>query len=664
MTYSQSMLADHQRMAASITILSMDAVEQAQSGHPGMPMGMADVATVLFSKFLKFDPVDPNWPDRDRFILSAGHGSMLLYSLLHLTGYQDMSLDQIKKFRQLGACTAGHPEYGYASGIETTTGPLGQGVANGVGFALAERHMNARYGDGLVDHYTYVMAGDGCLMEGISQEAISLAGHLQLSRLIVLWDDNNISIDGPVDISDRTNQLARFRASGWAVRSIDGHDPAQITAALRWAKRSNKPTLIGCRTTIAKGAPTKAGTSKAHGSPLGAEEVAAVRRSLNWEAPSFVVPKSVYDLWARSGRRGRQVNRAWQVRLSEHAQAGDFKRTQAGRLNASWQAAMKSYKDGLVQAPQVLATRAASGAALRELTAQLSDMVAGSADLEGSNKTRTPSTVPDIQAGVYGGRYINYGIREHAMAAVMNGMALHGGVIPYAGTFLVFADYCRPAIRLSALMGLRVIYVMTHDSIGVGEDGPTHQPVEHLASLRAIPNLHVYRPADAIETAECWELAVQRRDGPSVLALTRQSVPPVRRDVRDNQSARGGYIIAGDGDRDEVVLLATGSEVHLALEARAVLSAENIAVRVVSLPCFKVFAEQTPDYRNEVLGADLPRIGIEAAIVQGWEGLIGDPDNFIGMQGFGASAPAADLFDHFGITSAAIIAKIKTILQC
>ena len=518
---------EHQFMSGAIAALSMDAVQQANSGHPGMPMGMADAATVLFSKFLKFDPKDPDWPDRDRFILSAGHGSMLIYSLLHLTGYKAMTMDQIRNFRQLGAITAGHPEYGHVPGVETTTGPLGQGIANAVGFALAERHMNARYGDELVDHYTYVIAGDGCLMEGISQEAISLAGHLQLNRLIVLWDDNNISIDGPIDISDSTDQLARFKASKWNVIKIDGHNPRQVASALRRAKKSDKPTLIACKTTIAKGAPTKAGTSKAHGAPLGDEEIAGTREALGWPYGPFEVPDDVYKMWARPGRKGRRENKAWKARLTDHAKSDDFIRTIKGELNAGWKAAMQAYKDELAAEPPKLATRASSGNALKVLTESLTDMVSGSADLEGSNKTRTPATSSEIQAGNYGGRYVNYGIREHGMAAAMNGMALHGGIIPYSGTFLVFADYCRPSIRLSALMGQRVIYVMTHDSIGVGEDGPTHQPVEHVASLRAIPNLYVFRPADAIETAECWELSVERTDGPSLHALTRQGVPLV-----------------------------------------------------------------------------------------------------------------------------------------
>ena len=652
---------EHKMMSGAITALSMDAVQKANSGHPGMPMGMADAATVLFSKFLKFDPRDPNWPDRDRFILSAGHGSMLIYSLLHLTGYKAMTMDQIKNFRQLGSITAGHPEYGHVPGVETTTGPLGQGIANAVGFALAERQLNARFGDDLVDHHTYVIAGDGCLMEGISQEAIGLAGHLKLNRLIVLWDDNNISIDGPIDISDSTDQIARFKASGWKTISVDGHNPKKVAAALRAAKKSDKPTLIACKTTIAKGAPTKAGTSKAHGSPLGDEEIAGVRDAIGWPYGPFEVPEDVYKLWKRPGRKGLRENKAWKARLADNAKAADFKRAMAGDLNAGWEDAMQAYKASLAADKPKLATRAASGNALKVLTEHLTDMVSGSADLEGSNKTRTPST-PDIQADNYGGRYINYGIREHAMGAAMNGMALHGGIIPYSGTFLVFADYCRPAIRLSALMEQRVIYVMTHDSIGVGEDGPTHQPVEHVASLRAIPNLHVYRPCDALETAECWELAVQRKDGPSLIALTRQGVPFLRDNAEKNESARGGYVLSLGEGKDDIILLATGSEVQLAIEAQAVLKKDGIVARVVSVPCVELFLEQGENYVRSVIGKDLPKIAIEAGIRQGWDQFIGRDGGFVGMDNFGASAPGSDLFSHFGITSDAVVAKARELL--
>ncbi len=651
---------EHRDMSNAIVALSMDAVQKANSGHPGMPMGMADAATVLFSKFLKFNPKDPNWADRDRFILSAGHGSMLIYSLLHLTGYKAVTMEQIKNFRQLGSITAGHPEYGHVPGVETTTGPLGQGIANAVGFALAERHMNARYGDDLVDHKTYVIAGDGCLMEGISQEAISMAGHLKLNKLIVLWDDNSITIDGSVDISDSTDQHARFKAVGWNTIQVDGHDPRKVANALRKAHKSDKPTLIACKTIIGKGAPTKSGTSKVHGAPLGDEEIAGVRKALGWNHGPFEVPDDVYKLWARCGRKGRSVQKAWKARLSNNPLGADFTRAMNGELNAGWQDAMQAYKDELAASQPTLATRASSGKALKVLTENLSDMMSGSADLEGSNKTRTPATASEIQAGNYGGRYINYGIREHGMAAAMNGMALHGGIIPYSGTFLVFADYCRPSIRLAALMKTRSIFVMTHDSIGVGEDGPTHQPVEHIASLRVIPDLHTYRPADALETAECWELAVQRKDGPSVMALTRQSVPAVRDNAAKNMSKRGAYVLRAGKGADQIVLMASGSEVHLAVEAHEQLAAIGISARVVSVPCLDIFLEQDDKYIRSVTGQDLPKIVIEAGVRQGWGTLINREDDFIGMSSFGASAPGQDLFKHFGITSEAIVAAAKT----
>ena len=653
---------EHKDMSNAIAALSMDAVQAANSGHPGMPMGMADAATVLFSKFLKFNPSDPNWPDRDRFILSAGHGSMLIYSLLHLTGYKAMTMEQIKNFRQLGSITAGHPEYGHVPGVETTTGPLGQGIANGVGFALAERHMNARYGDELVDHYTYVIAGDGCLMEGISQEAISLAGHLKLNKLIVMWDDNNITIDGTVDISDSSDQAMRFKAVGWNVIKVDGHDARKVGNALRRAKKSDKPTLIACKTIIGKGAPNKGGTSKVHGAPLGDEEIAATRKALGWNHGPFEVPEDVYKMWKRPGRRGRAAQKVWKARLASSKQEADFIRAVKGDLNHGWKEAMQSFKNELIKAAPKEATRASSGNALKVLTESLTDMISGSADLQGSNKTRTPATSSEIQAGNYGGRYINYGIREHGMAAAMNGMALHGGIIPYSGTFLVFADYCRPSIRLSALMEQRVIYVMTHDSIGVGEDGPTHQPVEHVASLRAIPNLYVFRPADAIETAECWELSVERTSGPSLHALTRQGLPMVRTSADKNMCSRGGYVLKAGEGADDIVLLASGSEVHLALEAHKALSTQGISARVVSVPCMELFLAQGEKYVRSVCGKDLPKIAIEAGIRQGWDHLIGREGGFVGMNSFGASAPGAALFEHFGITADAIVAKAISML--
>lgn len=650
---------DHRDMANAITALSMDAVQRANSGHPGMPMGMADAATVLFSKFLKFDPTDPDWADRDRFILSAGHGSMLIYSLLHLTGYKAVTMDQIKNFRQLGSITAGHPEYGHVPGVETTTGPLGQGIANAVGFALAERHMNARYGDDLVNHHTYVISGDGCLMEGISQEAISLAGHLSLNNLTVLWDDNNITIDGPVSLSDSTNQKKRFEASGWKVIEIDGHNPQQVASALRRAKTSDKPTMIACKTTIGKGAPTKAGLNKAHGSPLGDEEIAGVRKAIGWDHGPFEIPDSVYKLWKRPARRGRKDHREWAERLSASAHKADFERSMAGELNAGWLEKFQVYKDQVAVDKPSMATRAASGKALAPLTELLTDMISGSADLEGSNKTKTPATSNEIQAGNYGGRYVNYGIREHGMAAAMNGMALHGGMLPYSGLFMVFMDYCRPSVRLAGLMGIQSIYVATHDSIGVGEDGPTHQPVEHLASLRAIPNVYTYRPADALETAECWELAVQRKDAPSVMALTRQGLPAVRDDASINWCERGGYVLRKGEGADDIVLIGTGSEVHLCVEAAERLASEGISARVVSVPCMDVFMEQDDNYIRSVLGKDLPKVAVEAGIRQGWDALIGRTGGFVGMDSFGASAPGAALFEHFGITTDAVVAAAK-----
>ena len=649
-------------MSAAITALSMDAVQKANSGHPGMPMGMADAATVLFSQFLKFDPKAPGWADRDRFILSAGHGSMLIYSLLHLTGYADMPIEQIKSFRQLGSNTAGHPEYGHTDGVETTTGPLGQGIANAVGFALAERHMNARYGDELVDHYTYVIAGDGCLMEGISQEAIALAGHLKLNRMIVMWDDNNISIDGEISLSDSTDQHARFRASGWHTIAVDGHDKDAVAKALNEAKASDKPTMIACKTTIGKFAPTKAGKNKAHGAPLGDEEIAGVRKAMGWEHGPFEVPDDVYALWHKASEGGQSAHAEWAKRLSGSDHKGDFERAMAGELNAGWAEAMSEYKAGLLADKPALATRAASGNALKVLTNSLGDMISGAADLEGSNKTRTPATSNEIQAGNYGGRYVNYGIREHAMAAAMNGMALHGGIIPYSGTFLVFADYNRPAIRLGALMGIRVIHVMTHDSIGVGEDGPTHQPVEHVASLRAIPNLHTYRPADALETAECWELAVERTAGPSVMALTRQGLPFLREDANRNWCERGAYVLHAPKGADDVVLLASGSEVQLALDAAKQLDGDGIAARVVSVPCLDLFLEQDENYITSIIGKDLPKVAVEAGIRQGWNGLIGRKGGFVGMDSFGASAPGADLFKHFGITTDKVVSEAKRVM--
>ena len=652
--------ASFPQMANAIRALAMDAVEKAKSGHPGMPMGMADVATVLFAEHLKFDAAAPDWADRDRFVLSAGHGSMLIYSLGFLLGYDGMDVEQLKNFRQLGSKTAGHPEYGHAPAVETTTGPLGQGFANAVGMALAEAHLNARFGDDVVDHRIYAIAGDGCLMEGISQEAISLAGHLKLRKLTVLWDDNDISIDGPISLSDSTDQLARFAASGWATTRVDGHDPAAISAAIEKAKTSDRPTLIACRTVIGYGAPTKAGTSATHGSPLGAGEIEGTRQALDWPYAPFEIPDDILSKWRAAGARGGDERKAWEARVdaSEHCEA--FKTAMAGDYAGILSKAIASYKQSLIEAPQKLATRKASELALDVVNAIIDETVGGSADLTGSNNTKTKN-IDILSADNYAGRYVYYGIREHGMAAAMNGMALHGGVVPYGGTFLVFTDYCRPAIRLSALMGLRVVYVMTHDSIGLGEDGPTHQPVEHLAALRAIPNLNVYRPCDGVETAECWEIALKTIATPSVIALTRQGLEQARLKQSDeNLCAKGAYVIAGK-DAEDVTLIASGSEVSLALKAREALKEEGIKARVVSAPCFELFAMQSESYRKDVLGKG-PRIGIETAVRQSWDVFLRRKDSFVGMTGFGASAPANELFEHFGITPAAVAAEAKRLI--
>jgi len=633
----------------------MDAVQAANSGHPGMPMGMADVATVLFGKFLNFDPTDPAWPDRDRFVLSAGHGSMLLYALLHLTGYEGMTLEELKNFRQLGSRTAGHPEHGHAAGIETTTGPLGQGLANAVGMALAERQLRARFGADLVDHRTYVIASDGDLMEGISHEASSFAGHQRLSRLIVLYDDNQISIDGSTSLAFSDDSVARFAAYGWNSVAIDGHDPAQVEQALRAAQDSERPTLIACRTVIAYGAPTKAGTAGAHGSPLGADEIAAARERLGWPYPAFELPAPVLDAWRAIGRRGADARASWQARFEAQGPAAkaDFERAQAGRLPEEPDRILQEHKRRLALEKPSWATRKASQEALQVLTAAIPEMIGGSADLTPSNNTDTKST-PELTPDAPGGRYIHYGVREHAMVAAMSGMALHRGVIPYGGTFLIFSDYCRPAIRLAALMGQRVVLVMTHDSIGLGEDGPTHQPIEHLASLRALPNLWVMRPADPIETAECWALAVARADGPSLLALSRQNVPTVRGADDLNRCARGAYVLAEAEGRRRVTLFATGTEVSLALKARERLQAFGVGCAVVSMPCFELFDQQDQAYRAEVLGPGV-RIAIEAASPFGWSRYVGDESNVVGMTGFGASAPAPKLYEHFGITAERVV---------
>ncbi|MDG4883719.1 transketolase [Mesorhizobium sp. WSM4884] len=655
----------HDRMANAIRFLSMDAVEKANSGHPGLPMGCADIATVLFTRFLKFDAKAPHWADRDRFILSAGHGSMLLYSLLYLTGYEDMTIDQIKNFRQLGSRTAGHPEYGHAAGIETTTGPLGQGLANSVGFALGERIMNAAFGNDLVNHYTYVLAGDGCLMEGVSQEAIALAGHLKLNKLIVFWDNNNISIDGPVSLADNTDQVARFQASGWNASHIDGTDPEAIAYAIEAARHSDKPTMIACKTTIGFGAPTKAGTNKAHGSPLGAEEIAGARKFFNWESPPFEIPADILDAWRAVGASGAKARADWDGRLAK-ADAklqGEFERRLGGKLPGNFDSVIADYKRKLSADKPKVATRKSSEMALEVINGAVPETIGGSADLTGSNNTKTSQT-KNITSDDYGQRYIHYGIREHGMAAAINGLTLHGGLIAYGGTFLCFSDYARPSMRLASLMGIRSIFVMTHDSIGLGEDGPTHQPVEHLAALRAIPNHNVFRPADAVETAECWQLALKSEKTPSTLALTRQNLPTVRTEFsEENLCASGAYELAAANGEAAVTIFATGSEVEVALGARELLEKHGHPTRVVSVPCFELFDRQSEDYRKKTIGNAKVKVAIEAGIRQGWDHLIGTDGIFVGMTGFGASGSIEQLYPHFGITAEAAAKAVETRLH-
>jgi len=644
------------QMANAIRFLSIDAINKANSGHPGLPMGAADIATVLYTRFLSHDPKNPKWPNRDRFILSAGHGSMLLYSLLYLTGYQDITIDEIKNFRQLGAKTAGHPEYGHAAGIETTTGPLGQGIANAVGLALGERLMQARFGD-VIDHYTFALVGDGCLMEGISQEAISVAGHFKLNKLIVFWDNNNISIDGAVSLADNTDQAQRFRACGWNVIEIDGHDQQAIAEAIENAKTSAKPTMIACKTTIGFGSPHKAGTNKVHGSPLGQEETILTRKALGWPAEPFEVPSEILRAWRTSGEEAALKYQAWQTKfdaLNDH-QKSEFKRLMRGELPKGFDDAIKQYKKTLIEERPNVATRKASEMALEVINGVVTETVGGSADLTGSNNTKTSQT-RSITPEDFSGRYIHYGIREHAMGAIMNGLALYGGIIPYSGTFLCFADYARPAMRLSSLMGIRVIYVMTHDSIGLGEDGPTHQPVEHLASLRAMPNHLVMRPADVVETLECWQIALHASKTPSTLALTRQNLPTLRQAYSDqNLSALGAYEIKPASNAAKVSIFATGSEVEIALTAGRALEAKGIGTRIISVPCFELFDQQSDAYRAQVIGNAPVKIAVEAAIRQGWDKFIGNDGIFIGMNGFGASGPIEDLYQHFSITSDAIV---------
>ncbi|MBV8286480.1 MAG: transketolase [Hyphomicrobiales bacterium] len=657
--------ARHDRMANAIRALAMDAVEQAKSGHPGLPMGAADVATVLFTRFLKFDAADPAWPDRDRFVLSAGHGSMLIYALLYLLGYEKMTIEEIKRFRQLGSITPGHPESFLTPGVETTTGPLGQGLANAVGMAIAEGHLAAQFGPELVDHRTYVLASDGDLMEGVSQEAIALAGHLKLNKLIVLFDDNSISIDGPLSLADSVDQVKRFEAAGWAATRVDGHDPEAIANALEKAQASDRPALIACRTIIGFGAPSKAGTEKSHGSPLGADEIRGARERLGWSEGAFTIPAEVRGMWRDAGLAGKAAHRAWNDRLKAQpaARRAEFERRIRGELPSDkLAAAVRSVKQKLAATPKEVATRAASETGLEALTAAVPEMIGGSADLTGSNNTK-PKGMTVLSAADYSGRFIHYGVREHGMAAAMNGMALHGGIIPYSGTFLVFSDYCRPAIRLAALAGERVIYVMTHDSIGLGEDGPTHQPVEHLAALRAIPNLHVFRPCDAVETIECWQLALENPRAPGVLALTRQNLPQLRIGYDEtNRSAAGAYELVPAENAAEVSLFATGSEVSVAVAACKLLREGGISARVVSVPCFELLRQRPAAERRKIVGTAKVNVAVEAAVRQGWDEIIGSDGAFVGMTTFGASAPYKDLYTHFGITpenvAAAALSKL------
>ena len=645
------------RMADAIRALAIDAVERANSGHPGMPMGMADVATTLWTRFHKFDAADPRWPDRDRFVLSGGHGSMLLYALLHLTGHAGMGTEELKNFRQLHSPAAGHPEFGEHPAIETTTGPLGQGLATAVGMALAERLLAARFGKSLVDHRTWVTCGDGDLMEGISHEAIDLAGHLKLNKLTVLWDDNDISIDGAISLSSSTDQLKRFAAAGWATKRVDGHDPAQIAAALTAAMRSTKPTLIACKTIIGYAAPTKAGTAGSHGAPLGANEAQGAKAAMGWNHAPFEVPESLAEAWLAAGSRGASSRRAWLKRLAHHPMRAEFERVISGKLPENFHETVAALRADIAEKKPKIATRQASQKALEALIPAVPELVGGSADLSGSNLTLVKA-MGVVTPGNFAGRYIHFGIREFGMAAAMNGIALHGGLIPYGGTFFVFTDYMRPAIRLAALMRIRAIHVLTHDSIGLGEDGPTHQPVEHLASLRAMPGVLTFRPADAMETAECWELALRRNDGPSLLALSRQGLPTLRTDTGENRSARGGYVLAEAEGPRRATIIATGSEVSLAMAARATLAAEGVSAAVVSLPCWELFMQQDETYRAQVLGS-VPRIGVEAGSSFGWEKILGADGIFIGIDTFGASAPIDALYKHFGITPEAIAAAVK-----
>jgi transketolase len=658
---NENNIARQSLLANAIRALAMDAVEKAKSGHPGMPMGMADVATVLFQRIMKFDASHPNWPDRDRFILSAGHGSMLLYALFYLLGYPGVTRKDLENFRQMGSPTAGHPEYGHIDGIETTTGPLGQGLATAVGMAIAERLSAARFGAELVDHHTYVIAGDGCLMEGLSHEAIDLAGHLKLSRLIVLWDDNSISIDGPTSLATSTDQLGRFTAAGWHVCRVDGHDPEAVFNALEAAKRDERPSLIACRTIIGFGSPGKQGKETCHGSPLGANEIEAARKKLNWPHEPFEIPDDILQSWRHAGQRSASVRQAWEKRLETTKEGFEFKNFLNGEVSLDVSGPLTALRKNFALEKPKIATRKSSEMTLAVINEATEATIGGSADLTHSNFTITKE-LGSVRSDNFTGRYIHYGVREFGMAAAMNGIALHGGFVPYGGTFLVFSDYARGAIRLSALMGLRVIYVLTHDSIGLGEDGPTHQPVEHLASLRALPNLYVFRPADAIETAECWEIAINAKETPSALSLSRQNLATLDRPINENLSSKGAYVLREPDCQRDITLLATGSEVEIALEAAQKLALHGKHAAVVSMPCWELFETQSETYRKKILGS-APRIGIEAAIRLGWDRWIGDNGTFIGMHGFGASAPANELYQHFGITSDSIVTEALALIK-